>query len=322
MWPVAAAPTVEGMRNHITAPIAAVCLVVLILFTRGHASPPLPEPGGSPPISQDRADRLDRSGDDLYWTVTGRLGTGTPVTAVHRTHGEIIRREFSVSFGDLAGGRFVVVNDYLRGASWIERFDNGVTVAAGQPLIGLRDLLTDGAALYWADDAGLRSAPVGGFAVRTLTRASAIGVVALDGGRLYFTVGNEVRSVGRVRTEIIGRSTVTAVAVRDGHLYWSELGAGVRQRGGYLHSAVPGRVVTEVSVTGARVVWVDCTPAGDECRVSAYADGVTRSIATGSGTHDVQDDGTSIAYAGNGGVMMADLVNDGLQNGVRSLLLR
>jgi len=320
----AAAPSVKSMRNHVTAPAtaAALCLVVLLFFVRGHAGPPAPvviaPAAAPPPISGERPDRLDRSGDDLFWTTTGRLGSGTPVATVSRARGDVVtvvRREFGVSFGDVADGRFVVVNNFLRGSSRIERLGDGSAVAASPGLIGLRDLGTDGTSLFWADEAGIHTVPVGGGVVRTPARSPAVGVVTLDGGRLYFAAGNEVRSVGidggRVRTEVSGRATVTALAVRGGRVYWSELGSGIRGRGGFFPSPAPGRVVTEITTNAARVTWVDCTAAGDDCRVRAYADGVTRSISTGAGTHDMQDDGVSVAYAGAGGVSRRLLAGPG-----------
>jgi hypothetical protein len=301
------------MRIHIAAPIALVFLIVLFLYVRDHAVSPAPVPVVSvptpPPITREQADRLDRSGDDLFWTTTRRFGSGASLATVSRAQGDavtVVYREFGVSFGDVAGGRFVVVNDDLRGVSRITLIDRGVTLAISERLIGRRDLLTDGAALYWADDAGAHTVAVGGGNVRTLARSAAIRSVALDGDRLYFTAGNVVRSVGTgggpVRTEVVGRETMTALAARDGKLYWSELGAGIQQRGGSVRSAVAGRVVTELSVAATRLVWVDCSASGGDCLVSAYSDGGTSAFQAGPGTHDVQDDGITVVYAGQGGV--------------------
>ena len=313
MWRFRAIASVMGMRIHIAAPIALVFLIVLFLYVRGHAVSPTPVPVVSvatpPPITRDKADRLDRSGDDLFWTTTRRFGSGASLATVSRAHGgavTVVYREFGVSFGDVAGGRFVVVNDDLRGVSRIKLIDRSVTLATSERLIGRRDLLTDGAALYWADDAGVHAVAVGGGNVRTLARSAAVGSVALDGDRLYFTAGNVVHSVGTgggpARTEVVGRQTVTALAAQDGKLYWSELGAGIQQRGGSFRSAAAGRVVTELSIAATRLVWVDCSTAGTGCLIHAYSDGRTSAFEAGPGIHDVQDDGTTVVYAGPGGV--------------------
>jgi hypothetical protein len=310
MCRIRAFASVMTMRIHVTSPIALVCLVVLFLFARGHAGPAAPAPAvsmpASAPITWERADRLDQSGDDLFWTVTRRFRSGATLATVHRAHGDavtVVYREIGVSFGDVAGGRFVVVNDYLHGISRIKLLDRGVTLATSERMIGGRDLLTDGAALYWADEAGVHSVAVGGGAVRALARSAAVRYLALDGDRLYYADGNVVRSVGTgggpARTEVAGRETVTALAAAGGRLYWSELGAGIRERGGFLRSAVPGRVVTEVSVSAARVVWVDCSVDGSDCLVRASAGG---GFEAGAGAHDVQDDGARVVYAGAGGV--------------------
>jgi hypothetical protein len=313
MCRVCALASVMGMRVHVTSPIALVCLALLFFFARGHAVPAAPAPAVSvavsPPITWEQADRLDTSGDDLFWTATRRFRSGVTLATVHRAHGDavtVVYRELGVSFGDVADGRFVVVNDYLRGVSRIKRFDQGGTLATSERLIGRRDLLTDGTALYWADEAGVHTVAVGGGAVRTLARSAAVRFVALDGDRLYFAAGNVVRSVGTgggpVRTEVVGQETVTALAVQRGELYWSELGAGIRQRGGFFRSAVPGRVVTELSVAATRVLWVDCSAAGSDCLVRAYAGGGISGFEAGAGAHDVQDDGVRVVYAGPGGV--------------------
>jgi hypothetical protein len=298
----------EVMRTRVLSPVALFCLLVLFFAVRGHPESPAAvatEP--VPPISWDRPARLDRSGDDLFWTVTGRLGAGTPVGTVHRSHNDVLTvayRTFGASLGDVAGGRFVVANDFARGVSRIELLGGGV-LATG-PLIGDRDLLLAGGGLYWADERGVRAMPAGGGPVRTLARSAAIRRVALDRGRVYFAEGNTVRSVsasgGAVRTEVTGHDMVTALAVGDGAIYFSELGAGVRRRADVFRTAAPGRVVSEVTLTGRRVTWVDCTEARDDCLIHAYADGVDRSVAAGAGVHDVQDDGITVVYAGSAGI--------------------
>jgi len=316
MWRVLALASVMGMRIHITSPIALVCLIVLFLYVRGHAvsrQPAAPAPTGSvataPPITREQPERLDRSGDDLFWTTTRRLGAGPSIALVRRAHDDTVTtvyREFGVWFGDIAGGRFVVVNDDLRGVSRIRLIDRGVTLATSMWPIGRRDLLTDGTALYWADAAGVRAVSIRGGTVRTLARAADVRSLALDGGRLYFAAGTVVRSVGtgggRARTEAIGRATITALAARGGRLYWSELGAGIRQHGGFLRSAAAGRVVTELSAAGTRLVSVDCATSGTDCLVRAYSDDGSSAFEAGPGAHDVQDDGVAVVYAGPGGV--------------------
>ena len=314
MWRAGALASVRGMRIHVTSPIALVCLIVLFPYVRGHAVSHLPAaPARSmapaPPIAREPPDRLDSFGDDLFWTTTRRIGGGPSIALVHRAHGDTVTtvyREFGVWFGDVAGGRFVVVNDDLRGVSRIKLIDRGVTLATSMRPIGRRDLLTDGTTLYWADAAGIRAVAVRGGTVRTLARAADVRALALDGDRLYFAAGTVIRSVGtgggRARTEATGRATITALAARGGALYWSELGAGIRQRVGYLRSAVPGRVVTELSATGTRLVSVDCAVSGADCMVRAYSAGGSAAFEAGPGAHDVQDDGIAVVYAGPGGV--------------------
>ena len=301
------------MRVPATSPLVLVCLVVLVLYVRGHSHAPAPAPvvgvAAAPPITREPADRLDLAGDDLFWTTTRRYGSGPAVATVHRAHGDTVStayREFGVRFGDVAAGRYVVVNDDLRGVSRIRRIDRGGTLATSAGLIGGRDLLADGTALYWADDAGVRTVAVAGGPVRTLARSAAVRFVALDGDRLYFAAGNVIRSVGTsggpARREAVARTAVTGLAAADGRLYWSELGGGIRQRDGVLRAAVAGRVVTELSATGTRLIWVECAASGSDCLIRAYAGGGIGGFEAGPGVHDIQDDGSTVVYTGPGGV--------------------
>lgn len=67
----------------------------------------------------------------------------------------------------------------------------GATILANSPAaVGLRDLVTDGSALFWADAGGVRRLPIGGGSVTTLSFASSsVQRIGLDASYLYYAEG-------------------------------------------------------------------------------------------------------------------------------------
>jgi hypothetical protein len=276
-------------------------------------------------VSFTGPERLVQSTGNLYWTANVLNEFGRSTSTVYRT-GKLDRpgQEHAlyrlshggeIHFGALTYAQvgtwygYVVVNDRSTSRSQIRRVPlaggPAVTLTTSPRSIGGRDLTTDGRTLFWADEGGLRSMPIGGGPVRTLVAGAGITSVGLDATSIYFTAGTTVRRVpqggGATTLVVSAPSAVTALFVERNLgtiVYWGERNGSVKSRvagttGTTVHQGpTTGRHVRSVTSPGAPVLWTDCSSAGNACRTVRRSGGTTRVLAGGQvGASDVQTDG-------------------------------
>ncbi len=189
-----------------------------------------------------------------------------------------------------------------------------ITLATSPGFIGTRDLVTDGATLFWADSAGLRSMPIGGGAVTTMTSGTALSKVVLGATQLFYSDGATLRGVAKAGGVTFGVATdssaVSALAINaSGVLYWGTLGGAVRSvRPGSgsstLQNPIAGRQTTSVDYDGNRAVWTDCTyPNTNSCAVRTRQFLFNVTLASGGvGTGKLQSDASHLYFGEAGGL--------------------
>jgi hypothetical protein len=312
--------------------IAVVALAVALInpSTDAYASNPSYVAASSPT-------RLIQSTGNLYWTTYNLNEFGPSSASVYRasktsTPGSerLLYRESATGgffyFGDLTyasvGGvwyGYFVANYTQLGISQIKRIPlaggAAVTLATSPRPVGTRDLKTDGAFLFWADDQGLRRMPIGGGAVTTIVAGTALRSVGLDSTRVYFSDGKALKSMpktgGQTTTYVVGSTDVTAMylhrASANSVIYWGDASGAVKSyaigAGTTIHqSAITGRWTTSVSFDGTRVLWTDCVN-GNQCNVRKRQNGTTTVVrGSGVGSSNVQGDATAMFW-GDGSVM-------------------
>jgi hypothetical protein len=288
-------------------------------------------------VANTPVDRLVQSTGNLYWTSHFLNELGPSSATVYRaaktsTPGaeRVLYQETGSGFfyfGDITypetDSRFgyFVANYPATNSSQIKRVPlaggTAVPIATSPAFVGLRDLVTDGGSLYWADAGGLRKVPLGGGAVTTLATDAKAGLsVAYSTGRIYYTSGNTIRSVPRTggasRTEVTAPSEVTAMSMHSAggrtYLDWGEHNGSVKSstlsRGGVSvgtthQKPIANRKVWSVSFDGTRMLWSDCSyPNGSNCAVRKRSGGTTTIVRSGGvGADNVQGDARTMFWA-------------------------
>jgi hypothetical protein len=188
------------------------------------------------------------------------------------------------------------------------------TVIANSPAPVPRDLVTDGTSLFWVDEGGIRSVPLGGGLVTTLRGEGAyITHLRVDSSYIYFSEEYLINRMPKpgggegVVARTNGIVTALHVDASIGWLFWGEQGGGVRATttepsgdlGGVTFQETSGdRDVTSVGWDGSRVLWSDCLqPGNTNCTIKKLEGGITRIVTSGQvGVGHLQWDATSIYW--------------------------
>ena len=187
------------------------------------------------------------------------------------------------------------------------------TVIANSPALAPRDLVTDGTRLFWVDEGGIQSVPLGGGPVTTLRGERAfITHIRLDPSYIYFSdeylILRMPKSGGVERVVISTSGIVTALHVDASidRLFWGEQGGGVfstaadQVQGPRVTYQAPssGRDVNSVGWDGSPVLWADCLqPGKTNCTIKKYEAGITRIVTSGQvGVGHLQWDAASIYW--------------------------
>lgn len=320
-------------RVRVPAVVVALALVAGLL---GPGATDVLAASGPSTMAHTPVDRMVQSTGNLYWTSHVLNEFGASSASVYRaSKGSTPGAERALYtewgsgyffFGDLTYAAtndwygYFVANYPASGVSQIKRIPlaggAAVTLATSPSYVGLRDLHTDGAHLFWADNGGLRRMPIGGGPIATLTTDTAIANLGLDGTRVIYTSGSQVRSVSKsggypvVHWSATTKLTALDVFVDQYGTYasWGEAGGAVKNaqilaRGAKyvltFQGATAGRSVTSVGWDGARMLWTDCaTPGGSACAVRKHQAGRTIVVSSGgAGAQNVLGDAGSMFWS-------------------------
>jgi hypothetical protein len=281
---------------------------------------------------------LVASTGNLYWTAQSAEETGPDAWTVWRASKSNVPGNEIALYRELGDdrnfGAIVYANpgafygyfvaNYQFGTGWVSQIKRiplaggpAVVIATSPAVIGLRDLVTDGSALFWVDAQGIRRVALSGGPVTTLYSSPQVTRLRVDSSYLYF--GEEYLIFRMPKTgglESVLASTsglVTALHfdTASGWLFWGEQGGGVFAMHDFpngprvtYQAPSPGRDVTSVGWDGSRVLWSDCLEPGDSsCRIKKVTGAVTQTLVTGGvGVRTLQWDTTSF-YWGNIGFL-------------------
>jgi hypothetical protein len=192
-----------------------------------------------------------------------------------------------------------------------------VTLFQSPAYIGVGDLATDGSTLFWVDEGGVRSAPIGGGLIRTMVASAGITHMAIDSGFVYYSIGNVIARMAKTGGPATAMATasapVTALYVWTPVpsypvIFWGEHGGAVRSfspQGLFTwQNPLAGRDVTSVGYDGSRALWIDCAePGNPQCNVRVQSGGVTPTVVNaGVGASHLQWDATSVYWTGVPGI--------------------
>ncbi len=278
---------------------------------------------------------LIASTGNLYWTsyaidefgpdsasVWRASKSNTPGSEIllYRESGDVADFRYfgSLCYAQISGAWFGYFVANYGSVSQIKRIPltgGSATVLATSPgQIGTRDLVTDGATLFWTDSAGLRSMPIGGGAITTLFSGGALSRLVIDGARLVFNSGGTLLAMaktGGFTSTIASESTnISALSTNGtGTVYWGTEGAAVRSRNGTssvttYQSPTAGRRASSVTFDGSRVVWSDCvSPNGNGCAVKTKVLWFVQTLTSGGvGTGNLQSDASNVFFGEAGGL--------------------
>ena len=268
---------------------------------------------GSPStLSYTQPDRLIQSTGNLYWTADHISGSTTESAVYRASKGNVPGREQvlyeesypttspapvdfeAITYANVGGNwyGYFVANYPARDESQIKRVPltggAAVVLATSPGVIGIRDLVTDGSYLYWADALGVRKMAIGGGAIQTLASGETFSHLGLDGSVLYYSSANSILDVptagGSSGTVVTTDSPVTALyppSSANG-LLWGQANGEVESFEGDIYyqiqSPVVGVSITSVSVAGDYVIWGNCYPKW--CEVDGRSDGGSGSVVS------------------------------------------
>lgn len=139
-----------------------------------------------------------------------------------------------------------------------------------------RNLLTDGANLYWQDDVAIRKMPIRGGPVTVLDSVNPntpTAGLALQGDRIIYASVNNIRFVPTAgtstppseRTIHTASTTVTALHAVSNGVYWGERNGAVRRKVGSTVTTlrasgpIPTSISTSQPTAGGGQAWTRCT---------------------------------------------------------------
>lgn len=326
------ARAVGSVRSVALASIFTSVVAASAVVGAAKAAPAPIAQGVLAPVSNMDPERLVQSTGNLYWTTNNLNEFGPSSSRVIRAsklarpgeHRVLYRLSHNgnVQFAALAYARvgntwfgYVVSNNTRAHTSRILRVPlaggAATTLVTSPSYIGLRDLVTDGSSLYWADEGGIRRVPLAGGEVKPLvTGTSTVSRLDLGGGRLYFAFGFSIRSMpasgGSITTFAATSSPVTALDVTSflpPRVLWGQADNAVKSRsvfGGTVstHSGpVANRRVTSVASDAFRILWTSCSPTNNACSTLKRSGGTTVAVAVNRvGSKDVQGDATAMFW--------------------------
>lgn len=295
--------------------------------------PVLPLPlGTSSIVAYSSPSGLIASTGNLYWTSTSYDEFGLDASTVWRASKDnvpgseyVLYREYgddrwfgAIVYANPGAYYGYFVANYLTPAGVVSQIKrvpltggSAVVIANSPAPIANRDLVTDGATLFWVDAGGIRSVPLGGGPVTTIRSSAFISRLRVDASYLYY--GEQYLIFRRSKTSTadgVVASTngfVTALHVDPsiGWLFWGEQGGGVLAtttqpqgpRVTYQLSS-PGRDVTSVGWDGSRVLWSDCQqPGNTACTVKKRQGGITQVVTSNKvGVGNLQWDASRIFW--------------------------
>jgi hypothetical protein len=175
-----------------------------------------------------------------------------------------------------------------------------------------RNLVTDGAYLYWQDRSAVRKMPIGGGQATVLddaTSGSPTAGLALQGKNLIYASLNYIRYVPtdgsaitppHLRTIVTAASRVTALHAVDDGVYWGEESGAVKVKVGPTITTLPSTpglrptsISTNGRTAGAAQAWSQCGGSSG-CRLQFAYPVSNWSIAIGTRAH-----GVTVTSAGN-----------------------
>ena len=292
--------------------------------------------GVSSIVAYSSPNGLIASTGNLYWTSLGRDEFGPDVSTVWRAGKGNVPGSESVLYREYGDDRYFgaivyanpgafygyFVANYQTPTGFVSQIKrvpltggSAVVIANSPAPIASRDLVTDGATLFWVDAGGIRSVPVGGGPITTIRASASITRLRVDASYLYY--GEEYLIFRRSKTSTADRvvaSTsgyVTALHVDAGigWLFWGEEGGGVlatttEPQGPRVTYQLPspGRDVTSVGWDGSRVLWSDChQPGNTGCTVKKRQGGITQVVTSNKvGVGNLQWDATRIFWGDAG----------------------
>jgi hypothetical protein len=179
-----------------------------------------------------------------------------------------------------------------------------------------RNLVTDGAHLYWQDVSSVRKMPIGGGAITELDQASpntpTAGICLRDGNIIYASVrdiryvptSGDVITSPLVRTIVTASSRVTALFTVANGVYWGENDGAVRLKVGSTTTTlqpstglVPTSIATNGYTAGGDLVWTEC--GSSSCRMQFRLTG-------GNWVTPIADDALGAAVTSSGNVFWGD----------------
>jgi hypothetical protein len=296
---------------------------------------------GPTTLSDTSPARLIQSTGNLYWSSNGAAFDGIQSfifrASKSSSPGEEIQiyaePEPSSDTDEFEALTFAKVNDEFygyfvanyQGLSQIKRIPlagGPAVVLAGSPAtIGHGDLVTDGAFLCWADGEGIRSMPIGGGPVATLSAGQGFARLAVLGETVYFIDGKAILSVpagGGTPSNVAGDrfSPITALhvlevqppvalaerletppvpIVQNVALVWGRADGAVcgmfpTGTATYQEPTVDTTVVSVFS-TGTRILWSDVYngPEGFACHVRMWSGGATTTLYSSPSEFSITD---------------------------------
>ena len=298
-------------------------------------------------LSNNSPSRLIQSTGNLYWTSDSRafrIGPTGLISVVYTGHvwraskSNVPGQErqlysesqsYPVDFESitwaLVGGQYYgyfVANYPSLGISQIKRVPlagGGATTLVTSPSnIGSRDLVNDGAFLYWADARAVRRMPIGGGTPMVLVSGTTFSRVAVDPAKVFYSAGNTIQAVpktgGTPTTLVTAASAISAMALNDqwgyDELVYGETNGSVIENTYLLPNDTTVRVV-EPARAGYAITTVGMNDGVGadfgECLYGTSCD-IDGTTPTGGKPVDVQGDGSSLFWGSNGLYSMADQI--------------
>ena len=134
-------------------------------------------------------------------------------------------------------------------------------------------IAADATSVYWTEDGGVMSAPLGGGSATRLASTTSARAIAVDAENVYWADSTGVMSVplvgGTPKTLFSGPTNAEGLALSQLHAYWTDATTGKVLRvpllGGMTTTVATGeRTVMGIAVDGERVVWAVGQPGAIE----------------------------------------------------------
>jgi hypothetical protein len=284
----------------------------------------LPAPAQDTFVSFRKPDGMILSEGNLYFTSHDAAGATVWRTAQISVPGQetVLYWEQGAQFGDIV---FAKVDGAFFGYFFAETPKNftGVTIKRVSLTGGTatvlanigdemdienshRNLVTDGANLYWQDGSAIRKMPIRGGAIVKLDpvhpNTPTAGIELQNGNRIVYASFENIRFVPtsgsntppESRTIVVAANRVTALHAVSNGTYWGDQGPDsgrlhLRLAGVTITLPGPSGIVSSISTKGPAAggsqAWTVCS--GDSCRLRLVFPGVNSSMLIGGGAFGV-----------------------------------